>query len=112
MGQLYTVTMFRENRVYSYDDRGRRVNERLEKIPVVITDLPHCTAIGYQFKFPNQGVSVTLQTGSVDMSPSRAERRDYYESAEEAPTPTKSRDSIVDAAMRGDFGAAISGEAA
>jgi hypothetical protein len=113
MAQLYTVTMFREQRVYSYDDRGLRVNERIEKIEVKYCDLPHVTALSYKGRFPHAGVTIEVQIGS-EYTPRMTPKREYYERDEEAPVaPSKAeRDALVDAAIRGDLAAAISGEAA
>lgn len=113
---LYTVQMFRQQFVYSYDDRGRRVNERVEQVAVTITDLPHSTAIGYQFKFPKNGVTITQQFGS-DSTPRRSASRDYYEREDDVETSTVDLrkvelDRVTEAAISGDMGAAISGEAA
>ena len=117
MSQLYTVRMFRKQFVYSYDDRGRRCNEREESIEVVVSDLPHVTALGYQFKFPKNGVTITRQeVDAGDIRPRYSAKRDYYE-RDDSPAPASSEDtpahsSTVDAAIRGDLGAALSTEAA
>jgi hypothetical protein len=117
MSQLYTVEMFRNKFVYSYDpDTGRRVNERIETISYVITDLPHSAAIAYQFRFPHNGVKITRQAMTSE-APVRTARRDYYERADDAPAHVTSEDiapaiDTVEAAISGDLGAALGTEAA
>jgi hypothetical protein len=116
MSSLFTVTMFRQHAVYSYDDRGRRVNERIERLEVVVTDLPQRTALAYQFKFPNSGVKITQQNGAAVTL--RTPSRDYYERGDEQPAPVASDDlvhvptrtaekDLIEAAKTGDFAAAI-----
>lgn len=105
---LFTVRMFRDRVVCSYDDRGRRCNERTERLEVVITDLPNQTALAYKFKFPKADVTITRQEGAADVTPRRRTSAEYYERPEETAPVEPKRDAIVEAAIRGDLGAAIS----
>lgn len=119
MSALYTVRMFRQKLVYSYDPAtGRRVNEREERLEVVITDLPHVTAIGYKFRFPTNEVTIARQEYSADTPVRRNARRDYYE-RDDSPAPvmsedveTRVEDDAVAAAIAGDLSAGLTTEAA
>ncbi|KAA5604362.1 hypothetical protein F1188_15995 [Roseospira marina] len=59
MGDLFTVRMERKRIIYTYDDKGARVGERVEMIQETYAGLPFVTAQGYKERHPDANVIVT-----------------------------------------------------
>lgn len=115
MSGLYKVTINREQRFSKYDAHGVKISDEVKKIPVTFCDLPYVTALMYATKWPDDAV---IAEQDRTFAPSRGK---YIESARrydregippkhigsEDLTPA---DATHEAAMTGDFGAAITAE--
>ena len=53
MSQLYSVTFHRKQLVSVFDTKGRKVEDKEERVSVTLHDLPYTTAEAYKGKDPN-----------------------------------------------------------
>jgi hypothetical protein len=53
MSQLYSVTFTRRQLISVFDEKGKKIDDREERISVTLHDLPYTTAEAYKGKDPN-----------------------------------------------------------
>jgi hypothetical protein len=61
VSDLYTVRLKRKIIIVRYDDKGRRIGERVELVEETYTSLPYPTALGYKRQFPDNEVTIIRQ---------------------------------------------------
>jgi hypothetical protein len=122
MSKLWTVTINRLQLISKFDEHGKKISDTVTKIPVTFCDLPYATAKMYLDKSPDD---TTIVEQIAERAPSRSKYREralpephlQHPFTREGIAPRHlgsedltPADAPLEAAMSGDFGAALTAE--
>ncbi|SCW95820.1 hypothetical protein [Ancylobacter rudongensis] len=109
---LYTVRYTTKSIVTKYDGRGNKVGTYTDDVPVVITALPHITAMQYKDCDNFKIEPYFADPGRGEPAPRRTHAESSGRERTRAPTTKPAgKPSVNDAARTGDLAAAINGGA-